>query len=99
MITPQMPTGGAVSQPILHDAPHGGFDHAMGVMTVGHGQIQHVGVEVTIAMPAVVLGISDMQIAWPAADGIAQIVQRALGGPQARGAAVTQRTAPARKVA
>ena len=53
----------------------------MGVVTVGHGQIQHVDVEVVVAMPAVVLGISDVQIARPAAHGVAQLVQGALGGP------------------
>src|SRR5581483_3345016 len=63
MITPQVPGGRAVRQAILHHAPHGGCDDAVGVMTVWHGQIQHVGVKIMVAVPAVVLGIRYMQIA------------------------------------
>ena len=62
-------------------------------MTIGHGQVQHIGIEIMAAVPAIVLGIRHVQIARPAADGVAQFVQRALGSWQARGAAVTLRTA------
>src|ERR1035438_1471569 len=57
MIAPQVPGGGAVRQAILDDAPHGGGDDAVGIVPVGHRQIQRVGVEVMIAAPAIVLGI------------------------------------------
>jgi hypothetical protein len=74
MVTPQVPGGGAVRQAVLDHAAHCGSDNAVGVMTVGHGQIQHVGVEVMVAVPAIVLGIGHMQIAWPPADRVAQFV-------------------------
>src|SRR5271170_207739 len=74
MVSPKMPGGGAVRQAILDDAPYGGRDHAVGVVAIGHGQIQHVGVEVMIAAPAIVLGIGHMHITRPAANGITQIV-------------------------
>jgi hypothetical protein len=61
----------------------------MGVVTIGHGQIQHVYIEVMVAAAAIVLGISDVQVTWSATDGIAEFVQRALGRPQATGAMVT----------
>ena len=99
MVSPKMPGGGAVSQAILDDAPHGGGDHAVGVMAVGHGQIQHVGVEVMIAAPAIVLGIGYLQITRPAANGIPQIMQRALNSPQSRGAVAAEGTTPSSKVA
>src|ERR1039458_1707190 len=57
VIAPQVPTGGAVRQAVLNHAPHGGGNDAVGVMPVGHRQIQHVGVEVMIAALAIVLGI------------------------------------------
>src|ERR1035441_8744769 len=75
MVSPQVPGGGAVRQAILDDAPYGGGDHAVGVVAVGHGQIQHVGVEVMIAAPAIVLGIGHVKITRPAANGIAQLMQ------------------------
>ena len=71
----------------------------MGIVAAGYGQIQHVSVEVMVAGPAIVLGISHVQISRPATDGVAEFVQRPLGGPQTRGAPVAQRTALAKKVA
>jgi hypothetical protein len=84
-----MPTGGAVRQAILNDAPHGGGNDAVGVMTVGHRQIQHVGVEVMIAALAIVLGIRHVQVARPPMNRVAQLVQLAMASPQARSSAVT----------
>ena len=78
-----MPTGGTVRQPVLDHDAHGGGDDAVGVVAVGNGQVQHVRVEVVVAMAAAVLRIAHEQIAGPAADRITQVVQRALGGAQA----------------
>jgi hypothetical protein len=92
MITPQMPGGGAVRQAVFYDAPHRQRNDAVGIAAVGHGQIQHVGVEVMVAVPAIVLGIRHMQIAGPTPDSIAQLVQGAPGGSQPASALITQRT-------
>jgi hypothetical protein len=92
MITPQVPGGGAVRQAVFDDAPHRHRNDAVGVVAVGHGQIQHVGVEVVVAVPAIVLGIRHMQIAGPTPDSIAQFVQGALGGSQPASALITPRT-------
>jgi hypothetical protein len=55
-----MPGGGAVGKSILDDAADGGGDDAVGVVAVGDGQVQHVGVEIAVAGPAMVLGIGDV---------------------------------------
>jgi len=88
-----VPGRSAIRQAILNDAPHGYRDDAVGVVTAGQGQIQHVGVEVKIAVLAVVLGIGHMQIAWPVVDRIAQFVQFALASPQSRRTPVAPGTA------
>ena len=94
-----MPGSDTVRQAIFDHATDSRRDDAMGVMAVGHGQIQHVGVEVMVAMLAIALGIGQVQIPRPAADGVAQIVQRTMGGSLPRGAAATQRAGPAEIVA
>jgi hypothetical protein len=93
-----MPAGGAVRQAILHDDTDSDSDHAVGVMPVGDGQVQHVGVEVMVTAFAVMLGISHVQITGPAANRVAQVMQRALVSPQPRGATVTPGTTAMRKV-
>jgi hypothetical protein len=83
-----MPTGGAVRQAVLNHAPHGGGNDAVGVMPVGHRQIQHVGIEVMIAALAIVLGIRHVQVARPPMNRVAQLMQFAMASPQARSSAV-----------
>src|SRR5258708_24261273 len=99
MVAPEVPGGSAVRQAILHHASHGSRHNAVGVMTIGHGQIQHVGVEVMVAVPEIVLGIGHVQIARTPANGVAEFVQRALASAQTRGATVTQRTTLTRIIA
>ena len=82
-----MPTGRTVRQPVLDHDADGGVDDAMRVMAVGQSQIGHVGVEVVIAVPTAVLRVGDVQLAGPAADRVAQIMQLAGRGPQSVGAA------------
>ena len=62
----------------------------MRVVTLGKRQIIHVGIEVSVAMATTMLRINNVQITWPTRYGIAQIMQRSLGGTQPR------RTAPTR---
>ena len=83
-----MPRGDAVRQTILDHAADGRGDDAVGVVAVGHRQVQRVGVEIVPATPAVVLRVRHPQIARPMVDRVAQIVQRALDRPQAPGALV-----------
>jgi hypothetical protein len=83
-----MPGGGSVRQAVLDHATNGGCDDAVSIVAVGHGQIQHVGVKVAVAGLAIVLGVSQVQIARSAADAVAQIVQRAIDDPQSRGAPI-----------
>jgi len=77
-----VPGGGSIRQAVLDHDPHGDGDHAVRVVAIGHRQIQHVGVEVMIAVAAAMLRIADVQIAWPAAHRVAQIVQGPVGRPQ-----------------
>ena len=88
MVAPQMPRGGAVRQAVLDDAADGGGDDAVGVVAVGHGQVQHVDVEVVAATAAVVLRVRHMQVARSIVDRITQLVQRALDRPQTPGALI-----------
>jgi hypothetical protein len=54
----------------------------MGVMGVGQGQIQHIGVEIVPTGRAVMLRVGDLQLSRPPGHRVAQIVQRPLGRPQ-----------------
>lgn len=47
----------------------------MGVVAVGQGQVQHVGIEIVIAAAAAMLRVNHVQVAGPPAERIAQVVQ------------------------
>ena len=82
-----MPTGRAIGQAILDDDADGDGHDTAGVVAGGHGQVEHVGVEVVVATRTAVLRVGDMQVTWPAGGGIAQIVQGSMSGSQTIGAA------------
>ena len=46
-------------------------------MSLGCGQIGHVGIEVFAATAALVLRVGEMDFAWPTVDEVAEIVQLA----------------------
>lgn len=98
MVAPQVPTGDAVRQAVLDHHAHGDGDDAMRVVTVGQGQVGHVGVKVMIAVRAAVLGVGEVQLAWPTAERVAQVVQLSGRGPQTIGAVPAPRAPAAREV-
>jgi hypothetical protein len=87
-----MPRGGAVGQAVLHDDADGGGNDAVGVVAVGQGQVEHVRVEIVVAMGTAVLRVGYVQVAGSAAERIAQVVQGSLRRPQAIGAAAALKT-------
>jgi hypothetical protein len=75
MVTPQMPTGGLIGQAIFHHQTHGQRDHPVGIVGLGPGHVRHVGVEVLAAVSAVMLRITQMDLAWPASNPVPQVAQ------------------------
>jgi hypothetical protein len=85
VIAPEVPAGGLIGQAILHDESHGEGDDAMGVMGFGQGVVGHVRVEVLPTTRATMLGVDDMDVAWPTHHQVANVMQ----DPLARSAAKT----------
>jgi hypothetical protein len=77
MVAPEVPTGGLIGQAVLHDQPDGQSHDPMGVARLGRGQVGHVGGEVVAALGAVMLGISELDVAGPAPERVAEIMQGA----------------------
>src|SRR5512135_3597725 len=99
VVAPQGPAGGAVREAVLDDEPDGRVDDPAGVVAAGVGQVGHVDVEVPSATGAVVSGVEHDDIAWPAGEGVAEVVEGAAAPPVAVGAAAAARTGPAAVVA
>src|SRR4051812_743642 len=99
MVAPQGPAGGAIGQPVLDDQPDGQVDDPAGVMAAGVGQVGGVGVEVLAAAAAVVLRAEQDDVAGPAGEGIAQVVEGAAGDPVAVGAMAAPRAGAAAVIA
>src|ERR1051326_2070877 len=77
MVAPEMPTGRLIGQAVLDDKTDRHSHDTMGVMSLGCGQIGHVGIEVFAATAALVLRVGEMDFAWPTVDEVAEIVQLA----------------------
>src|SRR3954471_22772991 len=63
-------------------------------MAAGFGQVGHGGVEVLATAGAVMLGVEHDNVAGPAGEGVAEVMEGAAGGPVAVGAVTTSRTEP-----
>jgi len=92
MVAPEMPTGDAIRQTILHDQTHGQADDAVRVLGLGGCQVGHVGVEDFAALGATMHRIVEQNVAWPAGHEVPQIVQRALVRASAATALAAART-------
>jgi hypothetical protein len=98
MITPEMPTGGVVGQAVLnHEADRHGHD-AMGIVSLGSGQIGHVGIEILAALTALVLRVGEMDFPRTTVDKVAEIVQFSGEDLASTAAFVATRTRPMREV-
>jgi hypothetical protein len=60
-------------------------------MTPGEGHIRHVGVEIMVAVGAVMLRIGDVDIMGVPGYQVPQVVQKTLDAPQARGSGAATR--------
>jgi hypothetical protein len=98
MIAPQVPAGGLIRQAILHDEPHGQRNNPMGVMGLGQGVVGHVRVEVFPTMRATMLGVDDVDVAWPTGDQVANIVQDSFACSTAETGFTTKGTRAMREV-
>jgi hypothetical protein len=79
MVAPQMPTGRLIGQAVLHHQANGQGDHAIGVLDFRQGQVGHVGVEVFIALRAMVNRIREGDVVRTTRDQIPQIMQHSMG--------------------
>src|SRR4051812_12124990 len=99
MVTPEMPGGGSVGQPVLDDEAHGQGDDPMRVATTDRSEVGHVGVEVEPTALAAVLGVHQMDVTRPAAWEAADVVKDALPEVVAIAAAPAARAGPSAVVA
>src|SRR4051794_30398143 len=95
VVAPQGPSGGAVGQAVLDDQADGSVDDPVGVVTAGVGQVGHVGVEVPAALRAEVPGVEHNEVAGPARERVAEVVESAAAHRIAVGATATARAGPA----
>ena len=75
MVTPQVPTGRLVRQAVLHDEADRHGHNPMGIVSLGRGQVGHVGVEILAALAALVLRVGEMDFARPTVDQVAEVMQ------------------------
>ena len=99
VVTPEGPTGGAVGQAVLDDQANGRVAHPAGVVTTGCGEVGGVGVEVLAAAGTVMLGSEDDEIAGPAGERVAEVVESSADEPVAVGTLATTRARPPAVVA
>jgi hypothetical protein len=92
MVAPEVPRRRSVRQAILHDQAHGDRHDSVRIMTPGEGHIRHVGVEIMVAVSAVMLRIGEVDIVGVLGDQVPQVVQKSLDAPQARGSRAAART-------
>jgi hypothetical protein len=92
VIAPQVPTGGLIGQAVLDDESHRQGDDPMRVMGFGHGVVGHVRVEMFPAMRATMLGVNEVDVAWPTGNQIADVVQNPTAGSAPETRFVTTRT-------
>ena len=95
MIAPEAPTGGLIREPVFDDEAECGGDDAFGVVAAGSGQVSAVGVEVFAALRAEVLGVEHDEVAGPAGEGVAEVVEGATPPAVAVGAVAAPRAGPA----
>src|SRR5215467_15821095 len=70
-----MPTGLLIWQPILDHQPHGQGDDTMSVMDFGQRIVGGIGGEIFTTLRAVMLRVSEMDVAGPTRNQIANVVQ------------------------
>jgi hypothetical protein len=78
MVSPELPTGGAVGQAVLHDQAHRQADNAVSVVSLRSCQVGHSGVEKLATLAAVVLRVGEVNIAGASGNKISQVMERAL---------------------
>jgi len=62
------------------------------VVTLGQGEVIHVGIEIAVAVGTAMLGISNHNITGPAAEGVSQVVQNSCDRTQPIGTVFASRT-------
>jgi hypothetical protein len=79
VVPPKVPTGRLIRQSVFDHQADGQGDHAMRVMGTRQGQIGHIGVEVFIALRAMVDRMGEVNDMRSARNQVSQIVQRPCG--------------------
>jgi hypothetical protein len=95
VITPEMPRGSPGWQSVLHDQAYGDSHDPTRVMTPGEGHSRRVGVEIIVAVSAVMLRTGKVDIVGVPRCEVPQVVQKTLNAPQARGSCAATRAGAA----
>lgn len=77
MIAPKRPFGCAIGEAVLDDQPDGQFNDPASVMAAAVSEFGGVGVEVLAAGATVVLRAEQNDVARPAGEGVAKVVESA----------------------
>jgi len=75
MITPEVPTGGAIRQSVLDDQTDGQPLDAAGIQALGRGEVGQVGGEATAATATAMPREGNEQVAGPLGAGIAEVME------------------------
>jgi hypothetical protein len=75
VVAPQMPTGHAIGEAVLHHEAHGRLLDPMGVVGLGWGQVGLVRGEAAPTGRAAMRGVADMEVDRPAAPWVTEIVK------------------------
>jgi hypothetical protein len=94
MVAPEVPAGPLIGQAVLDHEPNGRGHNTMGVAGLGRSQVGHVGREIAAAPGTVMLGVGDLEVAGPARQGVAQIMQSAGEDPVPGARLAALRTGP-----
>jgi hypothetical protein len=74
LVTPEVPRGGPVRQPLFHDQAHSEGTDPVRIRASGEGQIGRVGVEIMAAVGAGMLRIDEVDIGGAPGLQITQLV-------------------------
>jgi len=99
VVAPEVPRGGPIRQPVLHDPSDGDGHHLVGVVTSRQDHIGRVSVAILAAAGAVMLRIGKVDLMGSPAHQVTQIVQEPFDAPQLVGSSAATRALAACVVA
>jgi hypothetical protein len=92
VVSPEVPGSGAIWQAILDNDPYRQGNNAVCIVTSWRREVRHVSVEILLALGAIMLRVSEMDIVRTTGHQITQIMQHALHATIAVSALAAMRT-------